>query len=173
MATKVVLELTTVRLPVMHEEPLHGDVETVGAVLKSWLLEHRRGRTGGGGAHMWAYFYPMPGGGSDRCGEIDLLPRGDGGCLARVKANPDDWPALKETWAALRAELETLDFVEDREDGERGMKAGTENRVRTAHDLLKRGLHSQRYAFKKAHTDARTYQRWCKTVTGEDPIEPE
>jgi hypothetical protein len=53
----------------------------------------------------------------------------------------------------------------------RGMKAGTENRVREAHRLMRSGL-SQRQATKRAHTDPSTYKRWCKEVTGEEPIEP-
>jgi hypothetical protein len=53
---------------------------------------------------------------------------------------------------------------------ERGPKAGTFERVREAHRLLKTGRFSQRDAMKRAKTDVRTYQRHCRAATGEDPI---
>lgn len=55
--------------------------------------------------------------------------------------------------------------------GERGMKAGTAERVREMHRLLKQGL-SQRQAKERARCDPSTYHRWCFEVTGEEPIPP-
>lgn len=54
---------------------------------------------------------------------------------------------------------------------ERGIKAGTDERVKNAHGLLKVGK-SRRAAFREAHTDSRTYYQYCRQVTGEEPIEP-
>lgn len=53
----------------------------------------------------------------------------------------------------------------------RGAKAGTLERVREAHELLKKNpVKSRAWAFKKARVDPRTYLDRCKEATGEDPI---
>lgn len=54
----------------------------------------------------------------------------------------------------------------------RGAKAGTFERVQEAHRLLKTSGNSRAWVFKTAHTDSRTYNRWCKSATGEEPILP-
>jgi hypothetical protein len=52
-----------------------------------------------------------------------------------------------------------------------GAKAGTFERVREAHRLITKEHRTRTSAFKKARTDSRTYDRWCKEATGEEPAE--
>ena len=54
----------------------------------------------------------------------------------------------------------------------RGPKAGTYERVREAHRLITRQHLTRNKAFKRANTDSRTYDQWCKLATGEEPIPP-
>lgn len=56
-------------------------------------------------------------------------------------------------------------------ESNRGMKAGTPERIMEFHRLVKSGK-SNRQAKEQAHCDPSTYYRWCKEVTGEDPILP-
>lgn len=53
----------------------------------------------------------------------------------------------------------------------RGMKAGTPERVAEFHRLVKSGM-SHREAKRQAHCDPNTYYRWCLQVTGEEPTLP-
>jgi hypothetical protein len=53
-----------------------------------------------------------------------------------------------------------------------GPKAGTLDRVKEAHRLITQQNLTRTKAFKRAKTDSRTYDRWCKAATGEEPILP-
>lgn len=61
---------------------------------------------------------------------------------------------------------------EPAEAEKRGMKVGTADRVKEAHRQLKLRNASRHTIFKRVHIDPRTYDTWCKQVTGEDPVEP-
>lgn len=69
----------------------------------------------------------------------------------------------------LRAGL--LETREQKPTATRGAKAGTLERVREAHRLLKSGM-SRNQAFKRARVDSRTYDQWCKEATGGEPLSP-
>ena len=51
----------------------------------------------------------------------------------------------------------------------RGPNAGTYERVREAHRLIKEG-NGKTWSIHKARTYSDTYHKWCKDATGEDPL---
>jgi hypothetical protein len=154
-----------------------GRIETSGEILGN---EHRR--------HVisaeWRELGRLP------IGYIELYPAGDDWYsfeLARYGTLPEvgDASPAEDFFDGLLAQLEndylrkaqargsgTAENGEGEQDNNHGMRAGTSDRVKAAHELLKQGKISRRAAFKQAHTDSRTYNQYCKQITGEDPIEP-
>lgn len=57
------------------------------------------------------------------------------------------------------------------QERQRGMNVDTEGKVKSFHAKRKAGA-SYRQAEQDTHCDTDTYRRWCKAVTGEEPIEP-
>ncbi len=81
--------------------------------------------------------------------------------LQKTYGIPDATPTLTETHAQTRRPHER----------KRGIKIGTDARVREMHARLKAG-ESYRQAEKNSHCTTDTYRRHCLTVTGEAPQEP-
>jgi len=84
--------------------------------------------------------------------------------IQRVRTHFDELVSQK-------AQAESSAPTGDDESQERGPKAGTLDRVREAHRLMKNGCPLTK-ACRRAHTDTRTYSLRCVEETVEDPVEP-
>jgi len=113
-------------------------------------------------------------------GKILAYPSPQGAILS-LRAEDEFWPAVLGWWDAIASwltqrgwHLESLDAAlpvnqVTPEPEPRGAKAGTFERVKEAHRLITKEYRTRRAAFKRARTDSRTYDRWCKEATGDEP----
>jgi hypothetical protein len=79
---------------------------------------------------------------------------------------------LRVAWQRIREDRAARVESKAPKRDERGINAGTAERVKKMHELMGTRKHSQEWCRKRAHIDPRTYKDKCKQVTGEDPIQP-
>lgn len=109
--------------------------------------------------------------------EVVLSPMVDGGTELDISYSDDDYlPEFERILTKLQSKSTDKEpFPQPQQSNERltprGIKLGTAERLREMHRALKQGL-SHRQAAKQARSDTDTYRKWCKEVTGEEPIEP-
>jgi hypothetical protein len=108
--------------------------------------------------------------------ELDPLPNGHTRVTAQCHNQAfEGWYSYLLGLFGVQTEAEPISSKSNADNPkpkkQRGMKVGTDARVREMHHLLKKGL-SQRQAKRQSHCDPYTYYQYCLTVTGEEPIAP-